>query len=181
MDNHHLICCMSRSIFVALGLYLYNSPTAILFCIRPSILRIKQTRLHHSVQHIAYDLDCPFPALMKLELHSSYALPAPKPRPTKAGHARRLKMRTEKTTPKDRPRDERMRRDERQRSHYRARSAQTLNFALTRSTWLGARGELLSLTFSFSSVSETGLLGRVTTGGGGIEVSGIFAASLQIN
>lgn len=89
-----------------------------------------------------YDLDCPFPALMKLELHSSYALPAPKPRPTKAGHARRLKMRTEKTTPKDRPRDERMRRDERQRSHYRARSAQALNFALTRSNWLGVRGDL---------------------------------------
>lgn len=126
MDNHHLICCMSRSISVALGLYLYNSPTPILFCIRSSILRIKQTHPHHSLRCIVYDLDCPFPALIKLELHSSYALPAPKPKPTKAGHARRLKMRTEKTTPKDRPRDERMRRDERQRSHYHARSAQAL-------------------------------------------------------
>jgi hypothetical protein len=120
---------MSPSISISLDLYLYNSPALILFCIRSSILRIKQTHPHHSSQNIAYDLDGPLLALIKLELHSSYALPAPKPKPTKAGHARRLKMRTEKTTPKDRPRDERMRRDERQRSHYHARSAQTLETA----------------------------------------------------
>lgn len=57
--------------------------------------------------------------LTKLELHSSYDLPAPKPNPTKAGHARRLKRRTEKTTPNPRPREERISIDERQRSHYR--------------------------------------------------------------
>lgn len=50
--------------------------------------------------------------------HSSHALPAPKPRPTKAGHARRLKRRTEKMTPKETPRPERMSIEERQRSHF---------------------------------------------------------------
>jgi hypothetical protein len=50
--------------------------------------------------------------------HSSHARPAPKPRPTNAGHARRLKRRTEKTTPKPRPRPERMTIEERQRSHW---------------------------------------------------------------
>jgi hypothetical protein len=49
--------------------------------------------------------------------HSSHARPAPKPKPTVAGHARRLKRRTEKTIPKDRPRPERMSIEERQRSH----------------------------------------------------------------
>ena len=34
----------------------------------------------------------------------------------------------------------------------------------------------IGLTFSFKRASETGLLGRVTAGGG-IEVSGIFAIS----
>lgn len=124
-DNHHLICCMSRSIFLALHLYLYNSPLQSCF-VSDLPFFVSNNHSHHSLHLIAYDLDCPFPALIKLELHSSYALPAPKPKPTKAGHARRLKMRTEKTTPKDRPRDERMRRDERQRSHYHVRSAQTL-------------------------------------------------------
>jgi len=57
-------------------------------------------------------------ACFRLELHSSYARPAPKPTPTKAGHALRLKMRTEKTTPKPRPRVDLMRRLERQRSHW---------------------------------------------------------------
>ena len=50
--------------------------------------------------------------------HSSHARPAPKPNPTYAGHARRLKRRTEKTIPNDRPRPERMSIEERQRSHY---------------------------------------------------------------
>ena len=49
---------------------------------------------------------------------SSKALPAPNPSPTHAGHALRLNNRTEKTTPKDRPRDERMRKEEIAWSHY---------------------------------------------------------------
>jgi hypothetical protein len=49
--------------------------------------------------------------------HSSQALPAPKPRPTHAGHALLLNRRTEKTMPKERPREERMAIEERQRSH----------------------------------------------------------------
>lgn len=48
---------------------------------------------------------------------SSHARPAPNPRPTQAGHARRLKSRTEKMTPKERPREERMTREERAWSH----------------------------------------------------------------
>ena len=49
---------------------------------------------------------------------SSKALPPPKPSPTQAGHALRLNSRTEKTTPKDRPRVERMRKEEIAWSHY---------------------------------------------------------------
>jgi len=49
--------------------------------------------------------------------HSSQALPAPKPKPTKAGHARRLKRRTEKMTPNEAPRVERMSMVLRQWSH----------------------------------------------------------------
>lgn len=49
---------------------------------------------------------------------SSYARPAPKPRPTQAGQALRLKSRTERTTPKPRPMEERTIKDEMARSHY---------------------------------------------------------------
>lgn len=48
---------------------------------------------------------------------SSQARPAPKPRPTQAGQALRLNRSTEKTTPKDRPREERMIMEEIARSH----------------------------------------------------------------
>ena len=48
---------------------------------------------------------------------SSHALPAPNPNPTQAGHARRLKSKTEKMTPKERPRVERMTREEMAWSH----------------------------------------------------------------
>lgn len=51
--------------------------------------------------------------------HSSQALPAPNPKPTKAGQALRLNRRTEKMTPKEAPRVERMRRVLRQVSHCR--------------------------------------------------------------
>ena len=57
-------------------------------------------------------------ARLKLESHSSQALPAPKPRPVKTGHDLRLKTRTEKITPKDAPRVLRMRRVLRQWSHF---------------------------------------------------------------
>ncbi len=48
---------------------------------------------------------------------SSYALPAPNPSPTQAGHALRLKRRTENTIPNERPREERIRKEEMVRSH----------------------------------------------------------------
>ena len=44
---------------------------------------------------------------------SSHALPAPKPSPTHAGHARLLNNRTDAITPKERPRAERITNDER--------------------------------------------------------------------
>lgn len=56
-------------------------------------------------------------ACLRLKLHSSYARPAPNPRPTMAGHDLRLNSRTEKTTPKPRPRVDFIRRLERHRSH----------------------------------------------------------------
>ncbi len=55
--------------------------------------------------------------MLSLPSASSQALPAPKPSPTQAGHALRLKRRTENTTPKERPRDERMRKEEMAWSH----------------------------------------------------------------
>lgn len=58
-------------------------------------------------------------ACFRLQLHSSYALPAPKPTPTNAGHALRRNRRTEKTTPNPRPRVDFMSMLEMQRSHCR--------------------------------------------------------------
>lgn len=63
-------------------------------------------------------------ACLRLKLHSSYARPAPKPTPAKAGHALRLNSRTEKTTPNPRPRVDLTRRFERQWSHLSVLSAQ---------------------------------------------------------
>jgi len=77
--------------------------------------------------------------------HSSQALPAPNPRPTQAGHALRLKSRTENTTPNDSPKDERIRKDERHWSH-----------------------------LSLSNASLTGLLDRPTGNDGGVELDDIL-------
>jgi hypothetical protein len=55
---------------------------------------------------------------VNIQSASSQARPAPKPRPTQAGQARRLNRRTEKTTPKDRPREDLMIIEEMARSHY---------------------------------------------------------------
>jgi hypothetical protein len=49
---------------------------------------------------------------------SSQARPAPKPRPTHAGHVLRLNSSTENITPKERPRVERMIIEEIARSHF---------------------------------------------------------------
>lgn len=54
---------------------------------------------------------------MKDESHSSTARPAPKPVPNHKGHARRLKIRTEKMTPNESPRPDLMMRLDKQRSH----------------------------------------------------------------
>lgn len=130
MDNRHLIRWVPSSIAIVSGFVLiqFLPPIAILV---PTLPRSSYQRAcQHSVivliPSMPHDLDWPFPVRIKLELHSSYALPAPKPKPTNAGHARRLKRRTEKTTPKERPREERMRRDERQRSHCSRQVSNTL-------------------------------------------------------
>lgn len=75
-------------------------------------------------------------ACFRLELHSSYARPAPKPTPMNAGHALRLNRRTEKTTPKPRPRVDLTRRLDRQWSHFSLRSASLTG----RATALGGGG-----------------------------------------
>jgi hypothetical protein len=68
---------------------------------------------------ISYDRPgLPFAPRLKAPSHSSHARPAPNPRPTHAGHALRLKRRTEKTTPKDNPSEDLIRREERQWSHW---------------------------------------------------------------
>jgi hypothetical protein len=65
----------------------------------------------HISRHTSYYTDRNLPSA------SSQARPAPKPRPTQAGQALRLNRRTEKTTPKERPREERMIMEEMARSH----------------------------------------------------------------
>jgi len=70
--------------------------------------------------------------------HSSHARPAPKPNPTYAGHARRLKRRTEKTMPKERPRPERMSMEERQRSHFSFKSASLIGRFVLATAVVGA-------------------------------------------
>lgn len=57
-------------------------------------------------------------ACFRLKLHSSYARPAPKPAPMKAGQALRRNRMTEKTTPNPRPMLDLTRRFDRQRSHW---------------------------------------------------------------
>ncbi|KAL8759591.1 MAG: hypothetical protein Q9184_003574 [Pyrenodesmia sp. 2 TL-2023] len=56
-------------------------------------------------------------SVLRVPSASSQALPAPKPSPTHAGHALRLNKRTEKTTPNERPREERIRKDDIAWSH----------------------------------------------------------------
>lgn len=73
-----------------------------------------------SIQELGHDLIILSPSLLaegvppfrNAASASSQARPAPTPNPTHAGHALRLNKRTEKTTPKDRPRVERMRNEE---------------------------------------------------------------------
>ena len=84
-------------------------------------------------------------ACFRLQLHSSYARPAPKPTPTHAGHALRLKRRTEKTTPKPRPSVDLTARLERQRSHLKI---------LARGSCRRSSDSMA--TFSFRSASLTG-------------------------
>jgi hypothetical protein len=87
-----------------------------------------------------------------------------------------LKRRTEKTTPKERPRDERMRREERQRSHWH------LDVSIDiRAIDIIVRGKgEVELAFSFRRASLTGLLGRAMgAGGGGIDVSGMAVEDCQ--
>lgn len=56
-------------------------------------------------------MGCPLPSA------SSHALPAPKPVPNHTGHALRLKRRTEKMTPKEKPRPDRITILDKARSH----------------------------------------------------------------
>lgn len=79
----------------------------------PHLIRMYVDRFDHELCFKSFE------ACFRLQLHSSYALPAPNPAPRKVGHALRLKRRTEKTTPKPRPREDFMIRLERQRSHCR--------------------------------------------------------------
>jgi hypothetical protein len=95
-----------RETFEDLSLWPYNPQSVLRRCCR-ALERLPPMSVHLST------LCC---RLLTLS-HSSHARPAPKPRPTNAGHARRLNKRTEKTTPNERPRPERMRNEERQRSH----------------------------------------------------------------
>lgn len=113
-------------------------------------------------------------ACFRLQLHSSYARPAPKPTPTQAGHALRLKSRTEKTTPNPRPREDLMSMLERQRSHYfRVSASATRKGHKRNQNPMDVCAQRLPRTFSFKSASLTGL--ATAGGGGGTEVLDIFA------
>lgn len=117
--------------------------------------------------------------------HCSQALPAPNPRPTHAGQALLLNNKTEKTTPKDRPREERMTMEERQRSHCKLVSAMDFDG----SSMLRPRAQVcgkdsnilqpltdseLSHTFSLRRPSLKVLPGRTTVTG----VSGTGASDI---
>ncbi len=67
-------------------------------------------------------------ACFRLKLHSSYARPAPKPAPMKAGQALRRNRMTEKTTPNPRPMLDLTRRFDRQRSHYHSHNRISIFF-----------------------------------------------------
>jgi len=61
---------------------------------------------------------------------SSQARPAPKPVPSHTGHALRLNRSTEKITPKENPRPDRMTKEERARSHFSLSSASLTGFVV---------------------------------------------------
>lgn len=131
---------------------------------------------------------------------SSQARPAPKPRPTHAGQALRLNRRTEKTTPKERPREDLMITEEMARSHYvsrikglahvvestgpcpkpcpklmpRARASQALCSVAKKAQ----DRQALSLTFSLSRASLTGLVARAI---GRDSLESAIAKNLPIN
>lgn len=92
---------------------------------------------------------------------SSHARPAPNPVPNHTGQARRLNRRTEKTTPKDRPSEERMIMDEMARSHCN-KQVGGISLGIDRPNGIRAirspQRSRMSSTFSFSNASLTGLL-----------------------
>jgi hypothetical protein len=96
-----------------------------------------------------------------------------------------LNSRTENTTPKDRPRDDRIKSEERQRSHYPYTLAQSTHYQLSQlPLQLHNKTKAVFLreahTFSFNNASETGFAGRDTgADGGAIDVSGIFFVFLS--
>jgi len=67
---------------------------------------------------------------LKLASASSQARPAPKPVPSHTGHALRLNRSTEKITPKENPRPDRMTKEERARSHFSLSSASLTGFVV---------------------------------------------------
>lgn len=89
----------------------------------PNILPYDLTNLNPS-------LPIGVPPLLNVASASSQALPAPNPNPTHAGHALRLNRRTEKTTPKERPMEERIRREDRAWSHLSLSNASLTGFAV---------------------------------------------------
>lgn len=89
----------------------------------------------HILTPSAYDLTNLNPSLpmgaaplLKVASASSQALPAPKPNPTQAGHALRLNRRTEKTTPKESPKVDRIRREDIVWSHLSLSNASLTGF-----------------------------------------------------
>ena len=109
-------CCMS---IICTSSTFFCIPAS--SCLMVSFQRIHTpTEVHPLPKDFAHDLTNLSPSLPAVGVApflneasaSSHALPAPKPKPTHTGHARRLKRRTENMTPKERPRLERIRSEE---------------------------------------------------------------------
>ena len=79
--------------------------------------------------------------------HSSQARPAPKPRPTNAGHARLLNSRTEKMTPNEAPSVDRMSSVLRQWSHCNKVSIELIGQNRSPSTRLNPRMPAVAYLF----------------------------------
>lgn len=125
LETPLLWCTHSASALLLVFVLLFSCPSLVTVlcsqCSRSehtkSIARRRSRTLEALYVQVSDNVSCSRLRDIHTLSHSSHALPAPNPRPAHTGHARRLNRRTEKITPNDAPKPERMRRVLRQWSH----------------------------------------------------------------